>query len=435
MRLHVWFLPLAAAAIAFLGSAPRYTPAAAIGYADNHWRWAVGTGCPGLVINGPQQLRRREVPGPGWFQPDFECAEFVGRALHAGGIPVPVVPESDPAWPNLVNVDRLAYWLLSRGWAIPTTVRRLQPGDVAIFRYARAGQPASPNVWQHMALVVGQRPLLLDAHNRARYHASWPSLSRTAYQVQALHILRLRKLRPSPGAKPLPPESQVQIAWRDVWTSAQVHLYWGQSYRVRAATTATVVLDGVRGTLPRQAVVRVPRTPQVSVQGQFRVVLGISPGGQPIVSTPDSPIPAWTGHSSLVQSSLPAPGWALIKPQAVQTVRAAAIEPLPRACALPADFAPRGAVMVMDAQVKRRWAQVLWPGSPTGLGFVPLTQLHAAPGLTVGRTRQRVFILLGSGRTASLSGNHIWIRVGCHVYYGGVLRPWKSCPKSRTRLP
>ncbi len=432
MRLYAWALPLAAAAIAFLGSSPRYTPAAAIGYADSHWRWAEGTGRPGPVVDAQRVLVRRQVPGPGWFQPNFECAEFVGRSLHAGGVPVPVVPQSNPAWPNLVNVDRLAYWLLTRGWAVPTTPGRLQPGDIVMFRYPRSGQSASPNVWQHMALVVHRHPLLLDAHNRARYHIPLSSLAQPAYQVRALHILRHRAIRTSAIGKPFPPGAPVQVAWRDLWTSSRTHLYWGQFYRVHSATPRSLSLSGVSGVLPPQAVVRVAPTPEVPARGQNRIVLGTTRRGRALISTPDSPIPGWTGHYHRSQSRRAAPGWITVKPRAVETVRSLAIQPLPEMCPLPADWAPRGAVMVMDAEAQGLWAQVLWAGSPTGFGFIPLTDLRPAPGLTVKTTRQRVAILLATGQRTTLEPGHLWIPVGCQTYYSGVLRPLASCPKTGT---
>lgn len=400
MRLHVWALPLAVAALAFLGAPPRYTPAAAIGYADSHWQWALANGRPGPVLDARRAMVRSRVPGPGWFQPDFECAEFVGRALHAGGLPVPVVPQSNPAWPNLVNVDRLAYWLLTRGWAVPTTPAHLRPGDVVLFRYARPDRPASPNVWQHMALVVARRPLLLDAHNEARYHVPWSSLAASAYQVQALHVLPKRPSRPGVDGAPLPSGSQVQVAWRDLWTTSRAHLYWGQSYRVLSANRASATLKGVPGSVPLAALVAVSPTPEIHVHGQSRAVLGVTPGGSAIVSSPNSTIPAWTGHGHLSRAASAPPGWTMVQPQAVQTARALPIEPLPARAPLPAAWAPRGSIMVMDPRVGGWWAQVVWPGSPTGMGFVPLSQVRTRD-LRVQRTRRPLAIILGNGQRAS----------------------------------
>lgn len=431
MRLHVWALPLAVAAIAFLGTHSHYTPAAAIGYADSHWQWALANGCPGPVLNAGQQLVRRRAPGSGWFQPGFECAEFVGRALRAGGVPLPVVPQSNPAWPNLVNVDRLAYWLLTRGWAVPTIPTRLRPGDVVLFRYARPGQSASPNVWQHMALVVARSPLLLDAHNKSRYHVPLSSLAATAYQVQALHILPRRLARPMSLGAPLPSGSQVQVAWRDLWTTARVHLYWGQSYRVHWATRWSAALKGVPGSVPPAAVVEVPATPAVHLRGQTWVVLGVAPSGSAWFSTPQSPIPGWTGRGHLSRTVSSPPGWAVVKPQAVQIVRALPIEPLPERAPLPAAWAPRDSITVMDAEVWGRWVQVLWPGSPTGMGFVPLSQVRPMD-LHVQRARRPIAIILGSGQRASIGPGQLWIRNRCQTYYSGVPVRLASCPKRRT---
>jgi|GEM_PF-4886620 len=111
--------------------------------------------------------RGRVTPGLGFFQPDFQCAEYVMRSLRAAGYAIATPPPSAAGWADLVNVDRAYAYLLARGIGRPVPLSRLRRGDVVLFRYLRLG----PNHWGHVAQVVGTGPLRLSAHDRDRWNA------------------------------------------------------------------------------------------------------------------------------------------------------------------------------------------------------------------------------------------------------------------------
>lgn len=374
MRAHLWFAPIAVACLAFIGRLP-YSPGLAIAFADQHWNWAEASGAPAPVASSTTIREASRVPAPGWFQPAYECAEFVGRALHAGGVPVPEVPSSNSRWPVLVNVDRLSYFLLSRGWAHWTPISRVKPGDAVIFRYQEPGRGSPPTVWSHMALVVGIHPVILDAHNAAHRHIRLTRLAQGAYAMRALSMNR-RPQTPSP----MPPANEVQVAWRDVWTSAGTHLYWGQVYRLAGHTDRGVRLAGVPGTLPDTAVAPVATTPTVRFGHAAAVVLGLTPRRQAIIATARAPVPAWTGRGTMQIAAVPPRSWYIIPARTVEVPAAEPLEPIPGRASLPKAWMPAHSVTVVDGLVRvqgQLWAQVEWRGAELGLGFVPWHSLKA----------------------------------------------------------
>ncbi len=382
MRAYAVLLPVALAMAAWVGARPAYSPGLAVAFADRHWNWAIASGAPAPVSTMATTRIQARVPGPGWFQPLYECAEFVGRSLHAGGIPVPEVPSSNRRWPVLVNVDRLSYYLISRGWARFSPLGRLRAGDVVLFRYPHAGRPASPTVWSHMALVVAEHPLLLDAHNAAHRHISLAHLREGAWAVRGLRIRLLPDGRRFPDA--FRPDSEAAVAWRDLWTTAGVHLYWGQIFRVNGSVGGQVSLAGVRGTVPTTALSPVAATPIRPWHGTVAVILGVTPTGQTLLSTVRSPIPGWTGRVSFTQTPGTPAAWHLVTARTIRVRVSEPLEPVPGHASLPKAWVPKGSNTVVDAWVSwrgRRWAQLEWRGAESGLGYVPWStlQLTAIP--------------------------------------------------------
>ena len=152
--------------------------------------------------------RARLTPGLGFYQPDFQCAEYVMRCLRAGGLPVATPPPSSPAWPNLVNVDRILMLLDSRGLAEPHPTSRLSTGDILFFRFLRQ----SPDRFSHTALVTGVKPTVTAAHDKNRWAA--PLSAYPPYQeLLGLHVLPVPK--PPDGLRPLGSVRWAEVALRD----------------------------------------------------------------------------------------------------------------------------------------------------------------------------------------------------------------------------
>lgn len=152
--------------------------------------------------------RARLTPGLGFFQPDFQCAEYVMRCLKAGGLPVATPPPSSPAWPNLVNVDRILMLLDSRGLAEPLPVGRLRTGDALFFRFLQQG----PDRFSHTALVIGTKPMSTSAHDRNRWAA--PLSAYPPYQeLLGLHVEPVPT--PPDGLSPLGTARWAEVALRD----------------------------------------------------------------------------------------------------------------------------------------------------------------------------------------------------------------------------
>ncbi|MCY0877845.1 MAG: hypothetical protein OWU84_02725 [Firmicutes bacterium] len=371
MRMVRWLILVIFPAWLMCWQHPRqYTPTFAIAYADTHWNWARDDGRPGPVVRNGRLRVLPTTPGPGWFQPAYQCAEFVARSLHAGHVPIPLVAPANPRWPVMVNVDRLAYFLCTRGWATPISGSQVRPGDIALFRYPHWGTPASPNVWSHTAFIVGIHPLLLDAHNRSAYHVHWKSLARAAVQWEFLRI------HPTvPPRVSWRPHQEVAIAWRDLWTSRGSHLYWGQLFFVNHARLYRVWLEGVRGSVPALALARIGPSPSLLWKGQRRVILGSLGNSHCMIATAHSPIPVWTGHPQVQIIPRRCPAWSPMPPRPVRITGHAALEPVPAAAQFPKAWAPQGAETVWVATVlwrHRAWAQVEWRGAKEGVAYLPL---------------------------------------------------------------
>lgn len=152
--------------------------------------------------------RAHLTPGLGFYQPDFQCAEYVMRCFKAGGLPVATPPPSSPDWPNLVNVDRILMLLDSRGLAEPAPVSRLRTGDAVFFRFLQQG----PDRFSHTALVTGMHPIVTAAHDRNRWGA--PLSAYPPYvQLLGLHVQPVPK--PPDGLTPLGTTRWAEVALRD----------------------------------------------------------------------------------------------------------------------------------------------------------------------------------------------------------------------------
>lgn len=355
----------------------RYRVPLSIRYAHQHWNWTLANGQRGWATLNGHDLFQRRVPHAGWFQPQFQCAEFVGRSLAAGGVPIPLVSQQSPRWPVLVNVDRLSYFLLTRGFAQVIPLSALQPGDMVLFRYAHLGQSASPTVWSHTALIVHAHPLLVDAHNTAENNLPLAVLSRPAWELEALQLS-------GDAATAIPKASlksgeEVAIAWRDLWSSTGTHLFWGEIYRVKHAGLTAVTLFQVPGTVPTIALSPVASTPTLSTPAGPAVVLGVTPQGAPMVATAKGPIPRWTGHPYVPTLPRQVHAWHPRPPAAVKLLVTTHLSPVPGYTTIAKAFIPRGSYSVMDATVTigdRAYAQLEWRGAQQGLGYVPLQDLQ-----------------------------------------------------------
>jgi len=189
---------------ALLGGRAHASGNPAVTYADNHWNrtyyddrtasqeyYCDGAGYDANLqcIHGGNHYSDTS-PG-GDFQPNFQCAEFIARALTEYGY----MPGLDaynstqnayqnyypPAGPhdkfNLLAVtpglggDTLEDYLVNTGRAvnIGRSLDRAAPGDVIIFT-------DSANVPQHAAIFVSVgsnwATSFVDAHNVAEYHVS-----------------------------------------------------------------------------------------------------------------------------------------------------------------------------------------------------------------------------------------------------------------------
>ncbi|NMP22847.1 hypothetical protein [Sulfobacillus harzensis] len=425
MRRHALsavLLAMLGGCLAFLGAGHPVCPGFAIDFADTHWNWAQASGQPALVVSQQNTTRiAARVPSQGWFQPAYQCAEFVGRSLAAAGIPVPLVPESNPRWPVLVNVDRLSYYLLSRGYAHWIPLSRLRPGDPVLFRYPNPGHAPSPTVWSHMAIVVHSHPVLLDAHNAAHYHIRLRTLRGNAFHVRALAI------RPKAKAVFDPPfrhGEEVEIAWRDLWTTRGAHLYWGQIFRVAATGPHGVRLSGVPGSVPGLALAPTAATPSLVVHHHLAVVLGMGPGGRTLIGGRFSPIPGWT-RTPRIESQPGIPEkWHRVAPTTVAISKSGPLEPIPGWAAIPKAWAPSSALTVVDAEVTvnhRHWAQVEWRGARQGLGYLPWRWLKPLPSVAPQHLRHPLKLRAPDGTIVTVAPSTRLVKQYRDYWYGGAL--------------
>ena len=191
---------------ALLGGRAHASGNPAVTYADNHWNRTYSNDrttsqeyyCDGAGYNANLQCvdgnQYSDTSPAGDYQPNFQCAEFVARALTEYGY----MPGLDaynstqsayqnyypPAGPhdrfNLLSVtpglggDTLEDYLTMTGRAvnIGRSLKNAAPGDVIIFT-------DSANVPQHAAIFVSVGETwatsLVDAHNVAEYHVSLQS--------------------------------------------------------------------------------------------------------------------------------------------------------------------------------------------------------------------------------------------------------------------
>ncbi len=429
-----------------------YNPRLAVQYASQHWSWTMGTGGYGVAILGRVRVIRRQVPGSGWFQPDFQCAEFVGRSLAAGGIAVPIVAPNNPSWPILVNVDCQTYYLISHGYAKYVNRKHLTVGDVALFRYNRLGLPQSPTYWSHMALVVHIHPLLLDAHNAAHHNISWNQLAKGTLRTAFLDI-HAPAYRTRLNWRPTP-HLAVLVQYRNIKSIAQDHmLYRNQIYQVATANPwGHVFLKYVAGQYwqfgfrPLASAPPLIAAPialeQISWPADHMTfvtlhhgklyAIGISPHGHLLLSGDFEPVPTWTGKGSLLETryKIPSP-WQLIPPHAVKFAKLTQVYALPTRDSPVLAIAPAGTVTVMDAQClwqRHHWAQIEWQGSHMGIGYVP-EHMVAAEKLQL--VPAPVTVRTAEGPITINKGTLVAEKSGQVAYAGAWLVPLD--PRRRTR--
>jgi hypothetical protein len=258
--------------------------------------------------------RAQLTPGFGYYQPDFQCAEYVMRCLRAAGYNIATPPPTSPNWVDLVNVDRAVSYLMARGIARPAPLSQLVAGDVVLFHYLRNG----PDNWSHVALVEAVHPLKLSAHDRDRWAA--PLSTYPPYQaIRGLHTVS----NPTPphGLAPLGSVAWGEVALRDPVLRATPagapgrSLYLGQLVHLSGAQRGPGSLTGwlhaqsgsLTGWLNGDAVTRLTSAPPLTAPGQEvlgdgrpRVVALPLPvrgawGRNLYVDAQGCPVPAWTG--------------------------------------------------------------------------------------------------------------------------------------------
>lgn len=162
---------------------------AAIKYANTHWNCATAA-CTTRVKAGDAQ-------------PDFQCAEFVARALAAAGF-IPKLRSTSPQsafghyqpgngktydllsiTPGLAgpHIYSLAQFLLDYGYVknIHQSTGNAEPGDLVVFNKVIRDKKGKiiKIIPEHVGLIVAVRKgkhtkynTLLDLHNSARYHVT-----------------------------------------------------------------------------------------------------------------------------------------------------------------------------------------------------------------------------------------------------------------------
>lgn len=380
-----------------------YKPQNALRYASRHWRWTRPSGKTGPAFRGGKSIRAKKVPGPGWFQPGFQCAEFVGRSLAKGGIPIPLVSATSSKWPILVNVDRQSYFLQTRGYATFIPRSRVKIGDVALFRYRNPGHPESPTYWSHLGLLVHVHPLLVDTHNSAHKNFPWHQLNAATIDHGFLAISKARHrllYRWRPGAG-----TTVAVHYRNFPALGKgPKLYRNQVYRVATASQwGQFRLQGVSGLY--WGVGFVPVSPSIPILSQAIAVqkiawpsghrlryhrtkgplaiVGITPHSRYLLSGQDLPIPVWTGSGALLETRHPIHStvWSTVPPKAVTVISTTRIHLAPTTISPTLAEALPGDTTVLDGTTTVhgvRWAQIEWWGAHFGLGFVLMSHLHAA---------------------------------------------------------
>lgn len=427
MRRLGWLVLVVVALLSFLGGRS-YHPRVAISYANRHWRDARAGHRLGRVYRGNRNVLARQVPSSGWFQPDYQCAEFVGRSLHAGGIPIPEVAPSNPRWPTLVNVDRQSVFLLSHGWAQSNPKTALKPGDVVLFGYIRPGHAKSPTLWSHMALVVHVHPTLLDAHNAAQYRISLHKLEKGSFKRRDLSILESPRLPRVPES--FHAGSVVAIRWRDVHTSRGEHLYAGEVFPIGSHSRYRVTLEGVPGTVSPSALAAVGPLP---LTASHRVIVGLTPSGRALLSDARE-VPEWTGHPHITTARLRTPYHLLKSPTPVKAIRHTTLRMLPSRRSPALAYVPQGSATVADATITWRhhqWVEVEWWGPRLGIGYILASRLVVldTPHLTLPKslgpliTKGGRSLMLPRGMTLALSNQQI--------FYAGALLPM---PRTLRRL-
>jgi hypothetical protein len=176
-----------------------FNPAAAVTYANDHWNW--------WAYNSKNDPDTGKPVPAGSPQPNFQCAEFVARALIVGnyipGLNANTSTQNDlfnyrPGdgnTYNLLEVTNLvppkltleAYLATFVATSIGKDLTKATPGDVVIFKDSN-GTP------RHMAIIVqagsSESTTLVDAHNNAAHSVPLDSEADGFSTYYILHLVQ-----------------------------------------------------------------------------------------------------------------------------------------------------------------------------------------------------------------------------------------------------
>lgn len=160
MKIHlpqkIFFLILGLFLLFDAGSVSAYDRSQALAFAQDQWNVPVYSG-----HEYPYSGIDRLASGSG--QPGYACAEFVSRALQAGGLDI----LNQCTGYKLCSC--LYEWLLSSGaGTVVESADSLNAGDIIFYREA-----GSPKEWSHVTMVINSETKSICAHNKARWDVPW----------------------------------------------------------------------------------------------------------------------------------------------------------------------------------------------------------------------------------------------------------------------
>ncbi|HET8845745.1 MAG TPA: amidase domain-containing protein [Ktedonobacteraceae bacterium] len=171
-----------------------FNPSAAVTYAGNHayWTYYDHSAHKACYDGGYTNCYSTKDAKGGQFQPDFQCAEFVARALAAAGYMPGLNPwtSTQGAFGNyqpgdgntydlnlvtsIPNHHTLEHYLTTYGLAksVGTSLGQASPGDVVVFENSSGQQ-------EHMAMIISvgsdRAHTWVDTHNTAHLQVSLKS--------------------------------------------------------------------------------------------------------------------------------------------------------------------------------------------------------------------------------------------------------------------
>lgn len=171
------------------------------------------------------------APSSGRYQPDFQCAEFVARALSTEGIFPNLNPNSTPqsyqqykvnGTPyNLLTPSGLYSYLTQRGWGkdVGDNPGQAQPGDVVF--YYTPGTNKQTNNLEHTTIITisGGTNTKVDSHN-VDYQNELYSVFEENDKSMPRTIVHITGLGATPTPTPTPPPSANLMVTQGVWTSS-----------------------------------------------------------------------------------------------------------------------------------------------------------------------------------------------------------------------